>query len=342
MSVAAALLPVVLFLVLLILLDSFKLVSPRSVLLALLAGGAAALAAAAANGWLLDTTGLPLRPFSRYVAPLVEETLKAAWIVLLLRRRRIGFVVDAAILGFGVGAGFALVENVDYLRSLAAAGPLVWLARGFGTALLHGAATSIFAMLAQGLLDRHPGRPIPALVPGLAAAAAIHSAYNHFFLPPLVATAVLLVVLPLLVATVFERSEHATRAWLGTSLDSDLEIVESIASGQALHTRLGDYLRALQGRFPGEVVADMLCLVRLQAELSIRAKGLLLAREAGLSVTVGEDVRASLVELRYLEGSIGRTGLLALKPLLRESARDAWQVFLLEEAGERGRGAGRA
>ncbi len=170
-------------------------------------------------------------------------------------------------------------------------------------------------------------------MPGILAAVAIHSAYNHFFLPPVVAAAVLLVALPLLVVAVFARSEHATREWLGSGLDSDLEIVESIVSGRALETRVGGYLRSLQARFPGEVVADMLCLVRLQAELSIRAKGLLLAREAGLDAPVGDDVRASLTELRYLESSIGRTGRLALKPLLRESARDAWQVFLLEEAG---------
>ena len=42
-----------------------------------LAGALAALAGAQANGWLLDATGLPTHAFSRYVAPLVEETLKA-------------------------------------------------------------------------------------------------------------------------------------------------------------------------------------------------------------------------------------------------------------------------
>ena len=76
-----------------------------------------------------------------------------------------------------------------------------------------------------------------------------------------------------------------------------------------------------------------LCLLRIHAELAIRAKGLLLAREAGLEAPVGDDVRANLLELRYLEKSIGRTGLLALKPVLRESARDVWQVYFLEEAG---------
>ena len=331
LNVAVALLPVLLFLALLVFLDSFKLVSLRSVVVALGAGALAALVAARVNIALMDSAGIPTTALARYLAPLVEETLKALWIAVLLRRGRVGFLVDAAILGFAVGAGFALVENVEYLRAMAEPRVLLWLVRGFGTAILHGAATSILAMIAKRVLDRHPSTL--AVVPGILAAVAIHSAYNHFFLPPVVAAAVLLVVLPLLVVAVFARSEHATREWLGSGLDSDLEIVESIVSGRALETRVGGYLRSLQARFPGEVVADMLCLVRLQAELSIRAKGLLLAREAGFDAPVGDDVRASLTELRYLESSIGRTGRLALKPLLRESARGAWQVFLLEEAG---------
>lgn len=335
MNVALALLPVLLFLALLVLLDSFKLVSMRQVLPALAAGGVAAVIGAKANVALLEASGVSTTAYSRYAAPLLEEALKALWIVPLIRRRRVGFLVDAAILGFAVGTGFALVENVEYLRALAERRALLWLARGFGTAVLHGATTAVFAMLAKGLSDRHPAWPHAAMVPGLLAAAGAHSLYNHFFLPPLLAAAVLLLAVPLLLIAVFAHSEQATRAWLGGGLDSDLELIESIVSGQLLETRIGGYLRTLSARFPGEVVADMLCLVRIQAELSIRAKGLLLAREAGLDAPVGEDVRANLAELRYLERSIGRTGLLALAPILRRSSRDLWQVYLLEEAGPR-------
>ena len=336
-NVVVALVPVLLFLGLLVFLDSFKLVSLRSVLVALAAGAAAALAGAQANGWLLDATGLPTHAYSRYGAPLVEETLKALWIVLLLRRGRVGFLVDAAVLGFAVGAGFALVENVEYLRALAEPRLLLWLVRGFGTAMLHGATTAIFAILGKVLADRHPGRPLLALLPGLLVAALAHSLYNHSLVSPLLAAGLLLVGLPVLLVLVFERSERATRDWLGVGLDSDLELLESIASGQALETRLGEYLQSLKSHFPGELVADMLCLLRIQAELAVRAKGLLLAREAGLEAPVGDDVRANLQELRYLETSIGRTGLLALKPVLRQSARDLWQVYFLEESGGGGR-----
>ena len=50
------------------------------------------------------------------VAPLTEEAAKAVFIIWLLVRRRLGFAVDAAIAGFAVGAGFAVVENLDYLQ----------------------------------------------------------------------------------------------------------------------------------------------------------------------------------------------------------------------------------
>jgi RsiW-degrading membrane proteinase PrsW (M82 family) len=334
LNVAAALLPVLFFLALLVILDSFKLVTPRAVLSALLAGAAAALAGGQVNRWLLDAIGLSTVALSRYAAPLVEEAIKAVWVVVLVRRGRVGFLVDAAILGFAVGAGFALVENVEYLSALVEPRVLLWLARGLGTAILHGATTAVFAMLAKALADRHPGRAALTLVPGLVAAVTAHSLYNHFLVSPLLAAGLLLVGLPLLVIVVFERNERATREWLGIGLDTDLELVETIASGRALQTRVGEYLQSLKAHFPGEAVADMLCLLRIQAELAIRAKGLLLAREAGLEAPVGDDVRERLVELRYLEKSIGRTGLLALKPLLRQGARDLWQVYFLEESGK--------
>jgi len=335
-NIAVALLPVLLFLGLLVLLDSFKLVSLRSVLMALVAGAAAALGGAQLNAFLLDATGVAPATFSRYGAPPLEEALKALWLVFLLRRGRIGFLVDAAILGFAVGAGFALVENVEYLRALSQSGLGLWLVRGLGTAILHGATTAIFAILAKGLGERHPERPLLVFTPGFLAAVLIHSAYNHHSLPPVLSAGALLVGLPLLVILVFERSERRTRDFLGVGLDTDLEVVETIASGQALETRIGHYLRSLKEHFPGEVVADMLCLLRIQAELSIRAKGLLLAREAGLEAPVGADVQDRLTELRYLERSIGRTGLLAMKPIVRHDARALWQVYLLEEAGRAG------
>ena len=328
---AVALLPVLAFLSLLMLLDSFKLVRPRALAQTLLAGALLALLTGEINGPLASGLRLPPEAFSRYVAPVVEELLKSLWIVVLIQRRRLGFLVDAAIQGFAVGTGFALVENVDSLRHLPDAGLGLWLARGFGTAMLHGAATSAFAILSLDRAERSGG--LGAFGPGWAVAIGVHSLFNHFVLPPLVSALVLLATLPLLLIFVFERSERATRGWLGAGLDSDVELLGLITTGRVGGSRLGSYLESLKARFPALVVADMLCLLQIHAELSLRAKGLVIARQAGLALPVGEDVRASLQELRYLEESVGPTGLLAMKPIHRQTSRDLWQIYMLSEAG---------
>ena len=156
-----------------------------------------------------------------------------------------------------------------------------------------------------------------------------HSLYNHLLWNPLLATAAILLAMPILLLAVYDRSERATRDWLGIGLDSDVERLELILSGEERHTPIGEYLESLRHRFEGPVLADMLCLLRIHLELSIRAKGMLIARAAGLDIPHDSSVQANLDELRFLERTIGKTGRLALLPLLGGGRRELWQVYLL-------------
>jgi hypothetical protein len=85
-------------------------------------------------------------------------------------------------------------------------------------------------------------------------------------------TAMLLLVLPLIVLWVFQRSERATREWVGAGLDLDLMLHDTFASDALAYTRFGTFLQQLRQRFAGPVVVDMLCLLRVELELSIQAK----------------------------------------------------------------------
>jgi len=330
-NLTAALAPVLCLLALLMLMDSFKLVPVRFVLQALAAGASAALVALLLNTQLIYGAGLPLPVVTRMIAPVVEELLKLLFVVYAVRFRRVGFPVDAAIVGFAVGTGFAVVENAYYLIALPSAGTLLWLVRGFGAAILHGATTAIAAIAAQTLAARRPGQALQVFVPGALAAIALHAVYNQFVLPPLVATLLLIAVLPPLVLVTFNRSEHSTREWMSAGLDLDVELLKLVLSEDFGQTRLGAYLQELRSRFPGPVVADMFCLMRVELELGIRAKGMLMAREAGLDVPFDDELAAGLAEVRYLEKAIGPTGLMALTPLQVSSDRDAWHKFLLRE-----------
>ncbi len=330
LSLALGFVPVLIFLGALMLMDSYQLVRRRSVLQAIGVGCLAAGVSLLANRLALD--GLHLDPLllKRYWAPLVEEILKALFLVYMIRAHRVGFMVDAGIQGFAVGTGFALVENLYYAGALADFRPLLWAVRGLGTAIMHGSTTAIVGILAKDLADR-PGSPrLRWFLPGLVLAAVTHSFFNHLVLNPIVTTCLLLVVMPLLLLLVFERSERATRAWLGTGIDSDVEMLELISSERIVDSRVGHYLESLRERFAGPVVADMLCLLRIHLELSLGAKGILLARAAGIRIPVDEHLRANFEELRFLERSVGATGKLAMLPFLRTSSRDLWQLYMLE------------
>jgi RsiW-degrading membrane proteinase PrsW (M82 family) len=324
-----ALLPVLAFLAALVSLDSYKLVRLRDVLWTIVLGAVSAVAAFWVNSWLVWWLDTPWRLYVRYVSPFPEEILKTGFLLVLFARNRIGFMVDAAILGFAVGAGFATAENVFYLWLRPDADLSFWIIRGFGTAMMHGGVTAIAGILTQSYLER---RTLPLLVaglPGLLAAVIVHSLFNHFLLDPRVMTALILIVFPLLIVLVFRESERRTRQWLGIGFDSDQALLEMVTTGVLGENRIGAYLHSLQGRFPGEVVADMLCYLRLHLELSVQAKGLLLMRDAGFSIPPDPATRTQFDELQYLEKSIGPTGKLALHPFLHTRARDLWQITML-------------
>ena len=330
-GIFVGLLPVVAFLAALVSMDSYKLVKLPAVVATVAAGALSAWGSYALNGAILSAVHIDWVTFSRYCAPLVEEILKGAIVLLLIRSGRVAFLVDAAIFGFAAGTGFSVLENVYYSLSGVAqqAGIGTWIIRGFGTAIMHGGATAILAVTSLSFLDRPSARGALALAPGLALAYGVHSLYNHALLPPIYQTFVVLAAVPALLAFVFHRSEKSLGEWLGTGFDTDAQLLELINSGQFAQSPLGRYLTTLRERFEGPVVADMLCYVRIHTELALRAKGLLMLRETGFDAPPDDSVKEKFAELHYLEGAIGPTGRMAIRPVLHLSRKDLRQLYLL-------------
>lgn len=317
MNILIGLVPVSLFLISLVYLDTYKLIAfPRIIRLVAIGCIAAALSFLINRALKVESETL-----TRFAAPAVEEILKAIPVLFLLRTRRLGFLVDAAIAGFAVGTGFALVENLYYVWALDGGSIALWLVRGFGTAVMHGGTTAIAAMLAKDSWK--------LALPGLAAAFAIHAFFNHFFLSPMASAAVVVIALPLLMLFVFEASELHLQRWLGHGFDVSSDLLQAMGSGDFTRSHTGLFLQSLREHFDGPIVADMLCYLRLYTELSLRAKGILMLRESGLPVKTDADIGEKLQELRYLKKSIGKTGELAIAPIIHSSPHDVWQLQLL-------------
>lgn len=329
-KITVSLVPVFLFLAALVFLDSYKLVKLRSVLQMIFIGCVVAVACLFVHIWIIRTFFLDISVYSRYGSPIVEELLKAIFIVYLIKTNRVGFLVDSAIYGFAVGAGFSLSENIYYLHSLKDPNLLLWLIRGFGTAMMHGGTTAILAIVSKSLTERYSSSKLLAILPGFVTAILIHSFFNNFFLPPLIITITQLTALPILMTVIFIQSERILRDWLEVGMDTDVRLLEYIITGRISETNIGVYLKSLKNKFPGEILADMLCLLRMYLELAIRAKGILLMQGAGFRITPDTEIKEKFAEIEFLKKSIGKTGKLALSPILHTHTRDLWQLYLLE------------
>jgi RsiW-degrading membrane proteinase PrsW (M82 family) len=322
--------PVLLLALVLLLLDSYKLVKWPAAAASLLKGAIAALVCMLLNIALIRVLHIEIHHYSRYVAPFLEEGSKAVFIVWLISRKRIGFLVDAAIHGAAVGAGFAVLENIYYLYNLAEPSLLIWFVRGFGTAIMHASCTALFAILCK---RRHDGRndlAIGCWGPAFLAAAGIHSAFNHFILPPIYSTLLILLVFPPFIIAVYETSERSLRKWLTLSMDEEMAMLEMILSGRFTESKFGQYMLSLRDHFTPAVVVDLLCYLRIYLELAMRAKGILLMRQHGIPSRPDEALKEKFAEFKFLEKSIGRTGKLALAPFMRLEDRELWQLYMLE------------
>src|SRR6478752_2401819 len=189
-----ALIPVIVLLAMFVWLDAFKLMSFKEILLLLFLGALGALAAWPVSGRLLDTLPIGFSLYSRFVAPWIEEAIKAVIMIGLFRFNRIGYKLDAVISGFAIGAGFSVVENIFYLTIFPQYNTGTWLVRGFGTAIMHGTTLALLAAIAHEFAERETREAAAEFdfsllwfVPGYGVAVALHTGFNQFPDRPVIA-----------------------------------------------------------------------------------------------------------------------------------------------------------
>jgi RsiW-degrading membrane proteinase PrsW (M82 family) len=335
---ATAMAPVLVLLLVLDRLDIFNLITMRTIALMVAIGGALAGVSFFINGGLLDGFPIGFSNYSRYVAPAIEEPLKALPIIVMFAMNRLGFKLDAAIAGFAVGAGFSMVENAWYLHELPGANYGGWLVRGFGTAIMHGGATALFAAAAHEMSEkqvqadaaRYRFNPL-LFLPGLAGAYVLHSVFNHFSDQPLLAMVLTLLLVPTSLFLILSRSERATHAWIKSDHDAHKKLLDDIRSGQFAQSDMGRMLKRVANRFRPGIAPDVFSYLETKTELVLRGEEIMLAVQEGEDVAVGSDERAKVMRLEELEQKIGPSVLTAIAPKLGFSRNDLWELEHLKK-----------
>ena len=332
-----ALVPVMVMVGLFVWLDVFKLMSFKEILLLLGLGALAALVAYPISGRVIDQLPLGFSFYSRFVAPWIEEALKGAAVAGLIVANRIGYKLDAVISGFAIGAGFSVVENIFYLIRFPELEPTVWMVRGLGTALMHGATCAILAAVTHELAERSSRRAASRfrfnalwLLPGLLVAGLLHTLFNQFPDRPMVAMMGALVATPVALMAIFQFGTAEAQAWLAEESSAHRDALAVVRGGAFPADESGRRIAALAERLGanGGRIRDY-----LSTELAL----VVAAEEKLLGKTIATAEVGALFEQRdQLRNAIGRTTLAALDPLLPLSRNDRWEVAELAEDIKRG------
>jgi RsiW-degrading membrane proteinase PrsW (M82 family) len=346
-SWALALVPVLLLTLVFTWLDVFKLMSRWELLTLIVLGGLVACITYPISGAFLDTLPIGFNLYSRFVAPWLEEALKAAVIITLFRFNRIGIKLDAVITGFAVGAGFSVVENILYLLRFENLPPAVWMVRGLGTAIMHGTTMAIMAAIAQEFAEKNlhaaarDFRFNPLwFVPGFLVAVAIHTVFNQFPSQPMLAMLGTLVLSPIALIAIFQFGAKEADDWLAKEEQQHRALVETLHSGTFPDDPAWRRIADLCDRLGPKGKARVRDYVTVLSELILSGESALLNKTDEKVLAHDNGLNEKFDRLSELQKQLGKTTLHVLTSLLPFSRNDYWELKELREdvkAGHRPR-----
>ncbi|MES2135526.1 MAG: PrsW family glutamic-type intramembrane protease [Pseudomonadota bacterium] len=333
-----ALVPVLVLLAVFIWLDAFALMRLREVLVLLVLGGLAAVAAYPISGRMIDTLPIGFNFYSRFIAPWIEEALKAIVMIALFRFNRIGYKLDAVISGFAIGAGFSVVENIIYLTIFPDYGAGTWLVRGLGTAVMHGTTLALLAAIAHEFAERENREAAGDFnfrlwwfLPGYLLAVAIHMTFNQFPDRPMLAMMGAAMVAPIAIIAIFHFGTAEAQRWLTSEYAGHKAQLATLGAGQWPEGPAGEKIAALAARLDDEAAKRIRRYWEVQAWLVVEAEEAMIEEVEGDAVFDAAQVRAAFAELAGLERALGRSTCVALKALLPFSRNDYWEVGELRQ-----------
>ena len=329
MLFVAALLPVVIYIIVVYQIDNFSLISVKRLLLLILCGMLTALACFA----LFQMTGKIIpESQSDSVNPIIEEMVKGIPLLWLAARKKIVFFIDSVICGAAVGGGFSILENIFYLLLGDQMGIGTVLFRGLEVALVHMGCSALVAaglMLIVRMIEYSRSRSvvkksdIAMSVFLLSEAPVLHLFHNTFHFVPLVQFVFVIGTLGGLLVWTYFYDVEMIHSWIDTGLDKQLDLLASIKTGRLDDTPTGKFLESVKDAFPPKDFFDIICYVQLHVELSVASRSRVMLRESGLednlplSDEMKEQIISQYIEYKTLEKRLGNAARMTIAPIVK-------------------------
>ena len=280
------------------------------------------------NPWVSDISSLEWETTVRFVAPIVEEILKALILIYLVRQTHFTYFVDGAIYGFAVGIGFAVFENYQYLLDSSAALNLA-IARVISTNLMHATASALVGIaLGFSRFQRFSGR-IALLLTGWLGAMGVHVAFNNMVTR--VSSVYLLLYAAgagflgaVVIGLAIRRGLAEQKVWIEETLGD----ADRVTTGEAavVH-RLSDMreiLAPLAEIFGPEKASAIEKFLLVQARLGIQRKTLEKLVDEKMKSAVEEQMAELRAEMDEARRSVGTYCMLYLRNIFPEEASPLW------------------
>lgn len=212
----------------------------------------------------------------RFWAPILEEILKALFLVYLVTRPKFTYSVDGAIYGFAAGIGFAVIENYEYVTSDPSIALMVAIQRVFSTNLIHASSSAIIGItLGLFRLEKTRIRWF-ILIAGIGLAIGQHMFFNN-----MISNGTFLIVAigagflgAGFIYYAMQRGRKQAQSWIKEKLgmadrvtDGEVRVVNHLED-------LDQILHPVAERFGPETASKVEKLLFLQARLGIKRKTL--------------------------------------------------------------------
>ena len=265
-------------------------------------------------------------------APILEEVVKSVGTAFTIWHRHFSYIVDGAIYGFAAGTGFAIIENVSYVRDLGAdAGLALSVNRAFSTSLMHGTAAALVGVaLGRFRFSRTASRRL-MLPLGWLAAIAVHMLFNRVVTSSLPPAATLYTAIAIglaglgFIAWVVSRGLAEERRWLHETLEAEQSVSEAEMEIAEHMVDLHVLLRPIGERFGHAKQRQVEALIHLDAQLGLTEEAAIKTPDPTLQGQLEADADVLRAQIDDLHRDVGAYCMTYVRSIHPDRGHAVWE-----------------
>lgn len=279
---------------------------------------------------LLRAGILTLEQVRLFSAPILEEVLKAALIIVLAARMWLRYSVDGTAYGFAIGTGFAVGENLLYINQNPNSGLELTLVRLLSTTLMHTFSTAIVGTVAGNNIYLGNHTRINRVLTALVGVMAVHAVFNQIantqqgFLLLVMGTAIGVGSTGILILLINQHLKTETRS-------IERELSDTLSRGELAATLHPEAIAATLSKHRAEVDPQRAHLIQeyitLQAQRAILKKGQGLSRRPKLSKSLENQLQNVEQQLAALRSEMGLYTWIWLRTVVPSEESAMWTLL---------------